>query len=163
MRRVWRSAPPPSPGRASIAAIVARNTSVTPRRVAVDSRSGFARFAPSASGGPYERTARLEPFELLRQRLLVDGVDLGQADDLGLLLEPFAVGRELAPDRAVVGAGVGPGRVDEMHERAAALDMAEEAVAEPVAFMRALDEAGNVGEDEIAPVDARRRRGRDEG
>ncbi len=96
----------------------------------------------------------LEPFELPGKRLLVDGVDLRQADDLGLLLEALAIGRELATDGAVVGAGVGPGRIDEMDERAAALDMAEEAVAEAVAFMRALDEAGNVGEDEIAPVDA---------
>ena len=40
-----------------------------------------------------------------------------------------------------------------MNERAAALDMAEEAVAETVTFMRALDQAGNVGEDEVATVD----------
>ena len=139
---------------ASIAVIVARKTSVTPRRVAVDSRSGFSRFAAVGQPGAVSADRALEPFELLRERLLVDGVDLRQADDLGLLLEALAIGRELAADGAVVGAGVGPGRVDEMDERAAALDMAEEAVAEAVAFMRALDEAGNVGEDEIAPVDA---------
>ena len=44
-------------------------------------------------------------------------------------------------------------RVDQVHQRAAALDMAEEAVAEPVAFVRALDQAGNVGEHEVAVVD----------
>ena len=58
------------------------------------------------------------------------------------------------------------GAVDEMEEHAAALDMAEEAVAEPMALMRALDQAGNVGEDEFAPVgphDAEARMQRREG
>jgi hypothetical protein len=45
------------------------------------------------------------------------------------------------------------GAVDEMQQDAAALDMAEEAVAETGAFMRALDQAGNVGEHEFAAVD----------
>ena len=40
-----------------------------------------------------------------------------------------------------------------MDERAAALDMAEKPVAETVALVRALDQAGNVGEHEVAPVD----------
>ena len=40
-----------------------------------------------------------------------------------------------------------------MQQHAAALDMAEEAVAEADAFMRALDQAGNVGEHEFAVVD----------
>ncbi len=40
-----------------------------------------------------------------------------------------------------------------MDDRAAALDMAEEAVAEAVAVVRAFDQAGNVGEHEIAVVD----------
>ena len=47
------------------------------------------------------------------------------------------------------------GAVDEVQQHAAALDMAEEAVAEPGALMRAFDQAGNVGEHEFAPVDAR--------
>ena len=50
-----------------------------------------------------------------------------------------------------------------MHERAAALDMAEEPVAEAVTLMRALDQAGNVGEHEIAPVDLAPRRDPDGG
>ena len=33
-----------------------------------------------------------------------------------------------------------------MHQRAAALDVAKETVAEPMAFVRALDQAGNIGE-----------------
>ena len=40
--------------------------------------------------------------------------------------------------------------VDEMQQHAAALDMAEEAVAEAGALVRALDQAGNVGEHEFA-------------
>ena len=44
------------------------------------------------------------------------------------------------------------GGVDQMQQHAAALDMAEEAVAEAGAFMRAFDQAGNVGEHEFAAV-----------
>jgi hypothetical protein len=44
--------------------------------------------------------------------------------------------------------------LDEVQEHAAALDMAEEAVADSMAFVRALDEAGNVGDDEFARIDA---------
>jgi hypothetical protein len=42
-----------------------------------------------------------------------------------------------------------------MQEHARALDMAEEAVADADAFMRAFDQAGNVGQHEFARVDAR--------
>ena len=41
-----------------------------------------------------------------------------------------------------------------MQQHARALDMAEEAVADADALMRALDQAGNVGDDEFARVDA---------
>ncbi len=41
-----------------------------------------------------------------------------------------------------------------MQQHAAALDMAEEAVAEAGALMRAFDQAGNVGQHEFAAVDA---------
>ena len=40
-----------------------------------------------------------------------------------------------------------------MQEHAAALDMAEEAVAESGALMRAFDQAGNIGQHEFAAVD----------
>src|SRR5262245_36418933 len=43
--------------------------------------------------------------------------------------------------------------VDEMQEHAAALDVAEETVAESRAFMRALDQARNIREYELAAVD----------
>jgi hypothetical protein len=53
------------------------------------------------------------------------------------------------------------GAFDQMQQHAAALDMAEEAVAEAVALMRALDQAGNVGEHHLARRRRGRRRGRD--
>ena len=139
--------------RASIAVIVARKTSVTPMRVAVDSMSGLARFAPSAERRPEAAHRALQPLDLLLERRLVHRVDLRQRDDLGLFVEPRAIGGKLAAHRAVVGAGVRARRVDQMRQSAAALDMAEEPVAEAVALVRALDEAGNVGEHEVAPVD----------
>ena len=42
--------------------------------------------------------------------------------------------------------------VNHLIEHAAALDMAEKPVAEPCAFMRALDQPGNVGEHELAAL-----------
>ena len=53
------------------------------------------------------------------------------------------------------------GAVDQMQQHAAAFDMAEEAVAEARAFMRALDQSRNVGQHEFAAVDAARRRAAD--
>jgi hypothetical protein len=44
--------------RAAIGAIVALNSSVTPRPVTAESMSGGARFAPCASAGPCARIAR---------------------------------------------------------------------------------------------------------
>ena len=44
------------------------------------------------------------------------------------------------------------GAVDEMQEHAAAFDMAEKTVAEPDTLMCALDQAGNVGQHELAAV-----------
>ena len=66
----------------------------------------------------------------------------------------MAVGFELVPHRLVGLAGVFAGPVDEMQQHAAALDVAEEAVAEPDAVMRALDQSRQVGEHEFAIVDA---------
>ena len=45
------------------------------------------------------------------------------------------------------------GAVDQMQQHAAALDMAEEPVAEAGAFVGALDQAGNIGQHEFAAVD----------
>ena len=46
------------------------------------------------------------------------------------------------------------GAVDQMQQHAAALDVTEEAVAEAGALVRAFDQAGDVGEHELAFVDA---------
>ena len=46
------------------------------------------------------------------------------------------------------------GAVDQMQQHAAAFGVAEEAVAEADAFMRAFDQAGQIGEHEFALVDA---------
>jgi hypothetical protein len=81
-------------------------------------------------------------------------VDLGERKDLGPFGEIVAIGFQLAAHGFPGGDGVLAGRVDEMQEGARALDMAEEAVAEADALMRALDQAGNVGNDEFALVDA---------
>ena len=79
-------------------------------------------------------------------------VDLGQRDDLRLVEEPAAVGVELRAHGLVGFARVLSRSVDEMQQHAAALDVAEEAVAEAGAFVRPLDETRNVGQHELATV-----------
>ena len=83
------------------------------------------------------------------------------ADDLRLLVEAAAIGGELLAHGPVVGNRVLRRAVDQMEQHAAALDMAEEAVAEAGALVRPLDQAGDVGEDEFAAVDGARRRAPD--
>ncbi len=53
------------------------------------------------------------------------------------------------------------GRVDQMQQNTAALDVAEEAVAEPDAFVRAFDQSRNIREHELARIDTRRRQAAD--
>ena len=77
------------------------------------------------------------------------GVGLVQADDFGLFGQAAAVGGHLAADGAPGFDHVAGGAVDQMEQDGAAFDMAEEAVAEAGAFMGALDQAGDVGEDEF--------------
>ena len=96
----------------------------------------------------------LEPRDLLLDLLRRQRVRLVERDDLGLVGEAVAIGFELGAHGLVGLAGVLAGAVDEMQQHAAALDMAEEAVAQAGAFMRAFDQAGNVGEHEFAAVDA---------
>ena len=62
---------------------------------------------------------------------------------------PCAVGSKLAAHRLVSVARVIAGHVDEMDQRTAALDMAEETVADPRTLVRALDQPRNVGEHEL--------------
>src|ERR1700733_13940426 len=94
-----------------------------------------------------------ESVRLLLERRFVDGIDLRQRNNFRFLGNALAVSREFAADRAIVGGGVGACRVHKMDERAAALDMAKEPVAEAVALMRALDQAGYVGEHKVAAID----------
>ena len=93
---------------------------------------------------------RASAARLLLQRLGIDRVDLGQRDDLGLFGKAGAIGFELVAHGLVGLAGMLAAGVDEMQQHAATLDMAEKAVAEAGAFMRAFDEAGNIGEHKFA-------------
>ena len=84
-------------------------------------------------------------------------VDLVQRDELRALEQRrlalgHGVGGELGEDDVEVGqrvaAGLEGGAVEHVHERGAALDVAEELEAEAAALARALDEAGHVGDGE---------------
>ena len=70
----------------------------------------------------------------------------------GLSVKSLAIGLELGAHGLVGLAGMLAGAVDQMQQHAAALDVAEEAVAEARAFVRAFDQAGNVGQHELAAV-----------
>ena len=106
-------------------------------------------------GGNAERRAfggAFEPRHLRLQGLGIDRIDLRKRDDLRLLRQARAIGFKLAPHGLIGLARVRARRIDEMQQNPAAFDMAEETVAEAKAFMRAFDEAGNVGENEFASV-----------
>ena len=70
----------------------------------------------------------------------------------GSVVEPRAVLLELAVDRARSARGDVLGHVDHVHEQPRALEMREELVPEADALARALDQPGNVGDGELAPV-----------
>ena len=100
----------------------------------------------------------LERLDDLGARLVVEQVGLGQRDDLRLVVEAGAVAVELAADDAPGLDRVVAGAVDQVEQQPRALDMAEEAVADPGAFGRALDQAGDVGERRTrGPCGGRRR------
>src|SRR5262247_3800699 len=88
-------------------------------------------------------------FQLLRRQR----IGLVERDHLGLLAEPLAIRFELRAHGLVGRARMLGRAVDEMQEHAAALDVAEKTVAESRAFMRALDQARNISEYELAAVD----------
>ena len=119
---------------------------------------------------------------LLRERVaLVERDDLVLGDELRRGARPIRprldetglVRRELAPDDPIGlggrgGAGLGAARpVDEVEEDAAALDVAEELVAEPDSLVRTLDQPRQVGDHDLlrrvdrrdAEVRAERREG----
>ena len=70
------------------------------------------------------------------------GTQVYEEDGESLLADLTAVGQQVVLARAV----------DQVQQRAAALDMAEKTVAEPDPLMRALDQAGNVRKHEFAAV-----------
>ena len=81
----------------------------------------------------------------------VGQVHLGDDQELGPVGQGGAVMLQLLADRPIIGHGVGPvdrGRVDQVDEEPGPFDVAEEFVAQAVAFVGPLDEAGDVGHDE---------------
>src|SRR6266404_1730497 len=93
-----------------------------------------------------------QPVLLLLQFFRADRVDLVQRDDLDFVRELFAIGFQFGAHRLVGLPRMLRGRIHQMQQHAAALDMAQEAVAEPGAFMRAFDQPWNVREYEFAPI-----------
>ena len=91
--------------------------------------------------------------QLGRQRgdqLVVERIDLVERHHHRLVGQPRAIGVELVADDAVAGRDILVIGIDQVQQHLAALDMAEEAVADAGALGRALDQAGNVGDDELA-------------
>ena len=84
--------------------------------------------------------------------LVVEQVGLGQRDDLRFVGEAGAVAVELAADDAPRIDRVVARAIDQVEQQPRAFDMAEEAVADPGAFGRALDQAGDVGDDELTAL-----------
>src|SRR5579871_6163687 len=94
----------------------------------------------SAGAGGLHGAGKLAGFA--RDRLGIEGVDLVEADELRLLRQLRTIGREFGADAAIGLAHMLGRAVHEMDQNAAALDMAEEPVAQARALMGALDEAG---------------------
>src|SRR5579864_3240936 len=112
--------------------------------------------AIAADGGDHKRRLlrnALQARDLLLDLIGAHGVGLAQRHDLRLLGQAVTVGGELVAHRLVSCPRVLAGTVDQMQQHTAALDVAEEAVAEADALMSALDQAGNVGEHEFAAAD----------
>ena len=87
--------------------------------------------------------------------LVRDQIDLRERDDLREAVEPRPVPSELSADGLVVRLRVPLGRchLDQVNEQPAALDVSEELVAEARPLRRPLDQARNVGEDELPIVE----------
>ena len=96
----------------------------------------------------------LQPRGLPLERGLIERIRLRKRHDFRFLREALPVGFELRAHGRVGLPGMFRGGVDEVEQHAAAFDMAEEAVAEAMTLMRALDQARNIGEHEFAPVAA---------
>src|ERR1700753_568954 len=94
-----------------------------------------------------------QPVALLLQLIRFDRVDLVQRHDLDLVGELAFTALELGPHGLVGLAGMLAGRVDQMQQHPAALDMAEKPIAEAGPFMGALDQPRNIRQHEFAAVD----------
>ena len=79
---------------------------------------------------------------------LVERVALGEAEQLRLLGQTLTIAFELTADGAVGTRHVLLRAVDQMDDGSTALDMAQEAVAQAGTGVGALDQAGQVGDDE---------------
>ena len=64
----------------------------------------------------------------------------------------MAIGGELDVDRGDVLEGLGSRGVDDVHEEAGALDVTKELLAKAGAVARAFDEAGDIGDHELAVI-----------
>ena len=121
------------------------------------------RFRHAFAGRGREQQRRLlrralQAVALLLQFVRRNRVDLVQRHDLDLVGEMALIGLELGSHRLVGLAGMLAGRIDQMQQHAAALDMAEKSVAEASAFMRALDQAREYRRARIrGPARSRRR------
>src|SRR5690625_1270467 len=91
----------------------------------------------------------------LLQHLFVEGVRLVQGEDLGLAVEPMAIGGQFLPHRAIGRHRIFRGPLDQMQQHATALDVAEEACAEPGALAGALDHVGDSCQHEFLVVHPR--------
>ena len=105
--------------------------------------------------------------DLPQRRALRDQIDLVERHDLDALGQRRVVGGELLADGLVGRDRIAlleqrGARVDEVHDHARALDVPQEAVAEPGSFAGALDQAGDVGDDEAALADLRHAEVREE-
>ena len=86
---------------------------------------------------------------------IVERIDLVRRDDLRFGGELRIEEPQLFLDRVEVLDRIPSGRsrdIDQVHQHLGALDVAEEAIAEPMALVRALDQPGHVGDDEAAIV-----------
>ena len=97
--------------------------------------------------------------EAARRLAGAGGVDLVAHDDARTGLQLVGVQRQLAIDDLVVLQRVAPleaaRQVDHVHDERGALDVAQELMSQPAALVRALDQAGDVGDDEAVVVGAR--------
>ena len=153
--RIWSRRParvlPPPPPTAPIPPPAAPRALPRPPRFDLrQRRAQHFRHAPTATAESRARRARAPPrsadhnpasrFSRSRWSFSVSGSTASTFDSAtisGFFGEAVAIGREFRADGPIGVAGVFAGRVDEMEQRAATLDMAEEAIAEAVALVRA--------------------------